>query len=82
MESGKAEDGSGALALGERVVPRPLVAPYVTAEGLVHPPPASPEDTSPYYSDSSLWPEGAVRGVRLCQELSADKWGQAAGASF
>lgn len=40
------------------------------------------EDTSPYYFDSSLWPEGAMQGVQLCQELSADKWGQAAGASF
>lgn len=35
-----------------------------------------------HYPDSSLRPEGAMQGVQHCQELSADKWGQAAGASF
>lgn len=68
---------------------RALVALYVEAL-FAHPPllllllktGVWGEDTSPYYFDSSLWPEGAMQGVRLCQELSADKWGQAAGASF
>lgn len=70
------------------VVLRPLVALYVKALS-AHTPlllllktGVWGEDTSPYYFDSSLWPEGAMQGVRLCQELSADKWGQAAGASF
>lgn len=90
MQSGKSRGRLWRpLAFGERVVLRPFVARYVMAEGLVHHPlplllktGVWGEDTSPYYSDSSLWPEGAMQGVRLCQELSADKWGQAAGASF
>lgn len=66
------------------VVPRPLVALCLMAGGPCLKTGVWGEDTGPYlhYPDSSLRPEGAMQGVQNCQELSADKWGQAAGASF